>query len=229
MLRVVVGQALVLTHFLIGDMEYVPDTETVTIELSSFTGESLFSEAVSAQHQAWIVPAGVFSLGADQFEKFLSVSVEFVSDGVAQIYREQVRVQRNIFLYVDEQSVRGLLGASPEELPDADIDMYSSYVQITRDHETDLFGDELTIRKANELVLYHQALHQLDSLPNKLMMVRQVDDARQTRFAKLDIDGLRAKFHSRYNALLDELNLASQEAEAPLLEFVSRPDIITGQ
>ena len=225
MLRVTSGDRLPLKSLWINDVEHTPDSGNVIVTCSDQTGSVVSAQTVAFDADIGI-PQGLLVVSSNQTLSFFNLKVEFTAEGQSYTYRDIIRVHTDYMLIYGPADIRSLLGAREEELPDSDIDLYFSLSQTVSEYEFDVETEDFMT--VNELVKYHEALRQLDSLPLKILQKEEIGDSKETRYSKLDLESLRSRLSGRYETLRASLSTTAELGNDLLVEFVTRDDIITG-
>lgn len=229
MIRHTSGKALKFSTFLVGDVEYTPDAGNVTLRLLDTSGGVVASVVQSSGSLPIEIDSSHLTLGASVTWDFFMIEAEFEAEGQQHLYQSPLRLQKSVFIYVSPDSVRSTIGASFEELPDEDIDLYDSYVQLTEELEQDIFDSAVaSVADANKMVLLHQCMAQMGSLPLKILQKQEVDDHKRTRFSNPNWLGLQESLMAKLSALKTSVVSSSALPQDPLVTVVSRTDIITG-
>jgi hypothetical protein len=165
--------------------------------------------------------------GSDTESRFVTVAFKVAG----QTRQQQASYGLYPFLPIEanEDAVRAMMGVSPEELPDEDIEIVPSYFHMRDQYGTD-FTDAFTTggpkrTAANRALAAHAALNTLSSLQLRLVQSKQVENQQFSRwatvdFAKLKID-LTALVGSNIALLSDAL--AKDLIAIPTFFVVSLP------
>ena len=229
MLSVTNGQDLKIPELQVGDFVYLPDPSSlVTISLTDVYGISDTSTIIYAEGDL-VIPSAKMPLPATRSFTYYTLTVTFEAGGVSLVSSLSLRVQKFIPLFSTAQSVRMLLGASDQELPDEEIDLFDSYIELSKQLDgIDLFADEDLTRSANDLIVTHEALKQLDSLPLKLLLTTQIDDHKKTRFSTAKIADIKTNLEAKYWALRNIFSAEQSVPELDLVTFAVRTDPFSG-
>ena len=197
---------------------------TWAVESADLTQVATADVPAAAELQDVIIPGTAFVLAPELKEAYLWVTVTVSNAGL--ISQEMVRVTARVPLLKTPADVRGLLGVTEDELEDAVVDLYSTYLDVNRRVGTDILADLSKLREANDLILYHEAIKQANTLHLKALAEHKIDDHHQKRFG-MDLQSLLDSLWS--HALSLEAIVANRTVPSePLVSFAATTDVITG-
>jgi len=223
------GAELELKDFEIQGRFLTPDASNVAVVVYNDQGVEAYSKVFSFDPAYYYVMAGELLFASlDAAYEFFTIKVTFQSNGKSHTFKDIIRLQRDPMIYTDENSVRTILGASEKELPNEEIDIYGAYAELSVDLGISFISNNSNIKNANDLITYHEALKQLDSLELKLLKSDEFDDIRQARLAKFDYVGMKARLTNVYIRLLNNFTEEFVVGDSPLLTVVTRTDPFLG-
>lgn len=197
---------------------------TWTVESADLTLVATADVPAMAELQDVVIPGSAFVLAPDSKETYLWVTVTVSNAGL--ISQEMVQVIARVPLTKTAADVRGLLGVSEDELEDAVVDLYSTYLDVNRRVGLDVLADLSKLREANDLILYHEAIKQTHTLHLKALAEHKIDDHHKKRFG-MDLQSLLDSLWSQALSLEDFVAGQTVAAE-PLVSFATTTDVITG-
>lgn len=225
MIKIVSGDGVPLDTFRINDFLRTPDAGDVIVSCTDQSGNVLHAATVSFDADFGI-PQGLLVVSSGSTLSFFNLKVQFQSEGKAYVYRDVIRANKDFMLVYNESDVRALLGVSQEELPNEDIDVYHALNELVTELGDTIYDDDyMTL---NEVVRHHEALRQVNSLYLKVLQKDEVGDIKKTRFSISALQDLRTSLQGPYFNYKVQLSNSDQIPETPILEFVTRDDIITG-
>lgn len=160
------------------------------------------------------------------------VHVYYQHNGFPRTLRHNYRLTPFIPLVCTEDTVRGHLGLTIEELEDHEIDLYEAYYtlldKVTTLPELLTTGTSASLR-ANETIAIQAALLKAASLPNRIAASQDSADSSFSRLSKVDPYRLIAELEGKLQGLVASFN-TSGDATPPVIFLVGTrtTDPITG-
>ena len=212
------GQAqAVILEFIVDGQPVVPDANT--IEFTAWDNEGLMIQKYTFSQPSNSVPTQmevVMSLSLSNippttlFEsRYLRADFKYNSKpySVSGSYR----LHHMIPMTVGPQSVRALVGADNDELPDRDIDLVEAYIELAASFGTNL---DLALRRtdnisiaANRAISLQAAIIRCPSLQSRLLKLEKADNAGYQR-AEMDFLKLEADLRNQLASALEQITLA---------------------
>lgn len=209
----IAGASLTLRLPLLKDgVPRIPDDEQVVVSLRDGAGALMsgFDHTVvpCASNVATIViPALLNTLVAADFDVRF-VTVEYLVDGLPLSLQHTYRITPFLPISATPQTVRALVGLTPEELEDGDLDFYEAYYRLVSEvtgFATLLTGGGVNSLKANEAVGLKALLLIVESIPNRIGASQETENNKFARLSKLDPAKLQMDLQNRLGSLLNEL------------------------
>lgn len=222
------GAELELKDFYIQGRYLTPDAGNVAVVVYNDQGVEEYSSVGSFDAPYHILAGELMFTSLDAAYEFFTIKVTFQSNGRSHTFKDIIRLQRDPMIYTDENAVRNLLGASEKELPNEEIDIYGAFAELSVEIGIDFISDNSNIKNANDLITYHEALKQLDSLELKLLKSDEFDDIRQARLAKFNYEAMKARLTNVYIRLKNNFAEEFVVGDNPLLTVVTRTDPFLG-
>jgi hypothetical protein len=109
--------------------------------------------------------------------------------------------------WIEPRDVRDYLGVNPQELPDNEIDLTKSYLELAELVGASVLSTALTSGgiaavRANDLVLYKTVLDLFPSLELRIVQSETNGEKEYARLSKLTLDKLRQATADRFGALV---------------------------
>lgn len=137
--------------------------------------------------------------------RFLEISG--LTDGKPFIIRERYRLIDSNVMLLDPENVRLVLGVNSSELPDRDIDVYTSYFKFNNlygeDFRNKFSSGDISALYAEAMVYLDTALNLLPSLRLKVAQNESDGVVKFGRFTRIDWDALEAQLRNKLEEALD--------------------------
>ena len=160
------------------------------------------------------------------------LNVFFKVGGFSHNIRVPYRVIKNIPMTVEPSDVRSLLGVDSDELPDSDIDIFSSYLMIHNEYGQ-RFDDSLTIGGnrsylANKAISLLTAIELIPSLEMRVLQDAEVEGGSFRRFSDFDVEELRERLSQAYAQSISFALGESDEVVSDYLLLTTPTNIFPG-
>lgn len=215
----------------------VPDSGTVTYTLYGASGTALATNvAVSAPStQASITILAALNATTLLYEQRTLV-VTYKLSGATYQRQFMYRLVDFVPMSVTPDRVRGFIGVGRNELPDSDIDLYETYIQVVADVGQDIVTAALVgVGEANlsvNLAITCQAVLQImPSIRARFLQSNKSNTASVSRFAKMDVEAVMLDVQAMYeSACADLAGSDLSQANSGVYLVTSKPpvDYITG-
>jgi hypothetical protein len=215
----------------------VPDTGSVTYTLYGSAGTALASNvAVTAPlTQVSITILAALNAKTALYEQRTLV-VTYKLSGATYTRTFMYRLVDFVPMSVTVDRVRAFIGVGRNELPDSDIDLYETYIQVVADIGQDLVTAALVgVGKVNlsvNLAITCQAVLQImPGIRTRFLQSSKSNTASASRFASMDLEAVMADVQSMYEgACAGVTNTDLSQANAGVYLAVSSPpvDYVTG-
>lgn len=224
--------------FTVNSVPVIPDVSSCSLVLRDGSGTTLHTygsgdiPAVSTQYELLIV-SGYNGLTSSPTPENRFATLSYTVDG--KQYQQQLSYGVSPFIptTVNPEKVRALLGLSPEELPDEDVDAISAYYYLldkNSNFSTYLTTAGVKSMKANEAITVQAALNLVTSIPQRIAQTIKDEASQFSRPSKLDPYKLQDQLKEQLNELLDGLAAVAVETLTALPKFIvtARTDAFTG-
>jgi hypothetical protein len=215
-------------EYLVAD-EYLVPTGPIIVTILDLLGDVVGSHTIDQLNGVYLLPNTHLGLVGPELAKSFFLQINFTIDDIDYEVIESLRVIRFKPITVTTTQVRSQVGASIEEMPDASIDIYGSYLELCEKLNADIFSDPSKLLKSNRLILLHTLIKELPTLSLRLLSSRAVDDHKFTR-NRINIKEVSAQLNSEYELLLvSDFNKLAEIIDEPLLTIVQRSDPFSGE
>lgn len=177
------------------------------------------------------LPASVTQHTGDSPFKTLFVSVTFIHDGETKKRTFPVSLMPFVPLMAQPHDVRNELGLDSSELPDDQIQILRSYVNLKQSYgeaftEALIAGDHTSLA-ANRAIALSEAIETLNSLQFRVAVKTKSETSEFLRIAALDFNKLRIDLARSLAQQLAVL-LGTEELGGAIMVIATPPDVITG-
>lgn len=237
------GQAQsVVLEFLVDGQPVVPDASPIRFTAWDHVGLVIQSYdfeqptgAIPTQMEV-VLDAALGTIPAGALFETRYLRADFQYDSKPYFVQKTYRLHHMIPMTADTQTVRALVGADPEELPDSDIDMMTSYITLVGTLGASL---DAALRRtdgiamaANRAISLQAALLLFPSLRTRLLKSEKADNSafqrQDTDFDQLEAD-LRAQLLNSLKEINDALSgIVTSAAGLDFFQLTSQTDRITG-
>lgn len=233
----------VVMQFMVDGQPVIPDADSITFTAWDNAGEIIRQvpwvqpvEAVPTQIEV-VLETDLGNIPADaQFESRY-VRADFKWESKPYFVKTNYRLYRMVPMTVEPQTVRSIIGADYEELPDYSIDLVEAYFYLSMAFNTGVLraalarADKIAL-VANDAIALQAAVTVLPSLQSRLLKADKIDNAGFTRFTvdfeKLEAD-LKRKLLEAINAIvLDATGTLPATPTVTLFYVNSQTDRLTG-
>ena len=216
------------------DEPAVPDPGTAVLTVQGPDGSTLYTENLTTgptDHMVITTVDATHNAITTSFSR-RAVIVAAYRAGIPFSCRVVYRLIPQIPYTVQPSDVRAFLGVNESELPDADIDLTATLLELeiltSRAIMTAALtsGEAIEIR-ANQAILYKTILDVIPSLANRAAQEESDGALTFKRHARKDFSELRAAAEARLSDALAVIN-PTPDPGYPLLITTTDPDPITG-
>ena len=160
--------------------------------------------------------------------------VEVVFGYAGQLYRSKY-----VYTLIDSSlrvltaspaDVRSYLGVNPSELPDTDLDIYGTWLDLVEsypDFSTYLAAGDGIARHANEYLAITLAINAIPSLRLRVAQSETDNTQKYSRFSSIDWDALSSDLHRKRDEVLNVLDSTSGDYVQVTGVMSARTDPIT--
>lgn len=239
MLNFTAGQDVSLLVPFKVDGEYItPDAGSVSYSVRNTQGDLIgaltdvsITLGAGVTDTSITIPASYNSKSSD-FE-IRSVIITFKASGHTHTLVLVYRLSEWANLTANGDTVRGILGLSEFELPDADINIMEAYASLSSDLGGTTLADALTsgtlkAQAANRAVALKAAVNLCVSIPMRALRSERSGDTAYDRYPRRDWSSLGRDLSSELESEVDTFRVTIKEVQ-PTFLVGSRTDVITGQ
>lgn len=223
-------------EFLVGGVPIIPDPDSVKVTLRGADG------AVLSGPTAFLAPGTYldYTVSAGDNTPAVAGTLEtrfvhgfFTYQGFPHTVRFNYRLSPFIPMTCTEDTVRGLLGMTQDELEDSDIDLFQGYYTLlvkVPGLPNQLVSGDATALAANDAIAVQAALLKAESIASRFSSSQEEADSKFARLSKFDPYRLVQELSGKLEALVSDLAGTTSYAAAPTLFVVAArtTDPITG-
>lgn len=196
---------LVSLPFKNNDREFViPSAATFSLKAADGTAIRSGSLTTGATQTTLVVLASETSVASDDLYKVLILSIQYIVDGEPfQRFMTLGFVPFTPIIFGPDE-VRAELGVRPEELSDAEIDLFMAYTALF-----DEYGDRFRTVcltgsiDAGMAIVLKAALDIVPSMTTRIMQSVKAEDHQNNRFSKVDLEVLAEELRSKLSLRLN--------------------------
>jgi hypothetical protein len=221
-------------EIIVGGVPAQPDDGTVTFSVRDQSGQIIAGLdhqplTVPGTTASISVPAGANQIAGETESRFVTLS--YIAGGQSRQQRAAYSLHPFLPIEASEDTVRGLLGVSADELPDDDIELVPAYYDLLADNG-DAFSNAFTTtgqrrQQANRALALRAALDALPSLQLRVFQARQYENATFSRFATVNFAQLRDDLTAQMKTALNGVNSTTSITYPTLLVIAVPTDPVT--
>lgn len=223
-------------EFMVGGVPVIPDPDSVKVTLRGADGAILSGPTtflVPGTYLDYTVSAGDNTPAVAGTLETRFVHGFFTYQGFPHTVRFNYRLSPFIPMTGTEDTVRGLLGMTQDELEDSDIDLFQGYYTLlvkVPGLPNQLVSGDATALAANDAIATQTALLKAESLASRFSSSQEEADSKFARLSKFDPYRLVQDLSGKLEALVSDLAGTTSYAAAPTLFVVAArtTDPITG-
>lgn len=232
------GKALnVKLEFLLGDDPASPDVAAYVVRDQS--GEVQASTPIAVPNdetEVWIsIPASIHELAPDEKYRQHRIDVSYTVANMPFDMSYSYYIVPDLFLAHTANELRTVLGVSPLEIPNNQVEFYRAYIDLSAGKDGDSFiaaltGNDLDLKfAAQQLIFWHTAQLLLPSVRMQSLKSIESETSKLTRMAtSTNVGALEELVADRYLYYLSLIQ-ASGNSNPPTFFIVDSPtDPITG-
>lgn len=231
-------QAFVLM-FLVDGQYVIPDSGSVVASLRGNDGSLLggtVATTVSGTQATAVTTSLQNSLPDGKLFEARYLQLDYAVNGVPCVVKHPYRIHKFIPHTVDCDTVRALVGAEFQELPDSAIDVTAAYFSLVNSYGTRLSDalvrSDIASIEANNAIALKAAVELCHSLPTRLLQIEKSDTSQAQR-SDVDFLKLEEDLKGKLTASLDIITGILEGRDVPvaittLFSVTKQTDAITG-
>lgn len=194
-----------------------PDTDSVYLTVMDNIGGLItddVQQTVTGNQLAVTVLAADNALTGPNVVENRFIKLRYKASGIPCEISDSYQLTSFIPMTANVNSVRGMTGLTPEELPDGEVDLYQAYYTLA-DYLTNEKGDTNTLvsyltsgttksLKANQLIAIQAALDIAPGIPNRIAATQKTENAEFTR-NRIDVNQLVKDLRANRESLITQL------------------------